>query len=125
MKNFKVESLILIILIPLVMLLSCDDGNSSNSSCTTEEDLITSECPASTLADFCGQFICPLTDLPEGVTGDLIFPPCDLECVMIDCSTLMCSGQVYSGIKVIETEDDGLDISGDGFFCLGAPEACE
>lgn len=107
------------------MLLSCDDGNSNNSSCTTEEDLAVSECPASTLADFCGQFLCPLTDLPDGLTGDVLFPQCDQECVVIDCTTLMCGGSLFSGITISVNEFGGIDISGDGFFCFPGAEPCE
>lgn len=91
----------------VIILSACDGGGRDNGEvCLQPEDIANSECPTTDLFLVCNQYFCGVFFPADGDNGpiiaDYIFPPSDMECLAIDCTTLDCEGVVFSELRVNE-----------------------
>jgi len=109
----KLETICLLIF--FLTLCSCNDDNSF--FCTSDEELLASECLALDLADnLCSPYICQLNDPLPGQEGDFIIPPFDLGCDFLDCTTLVCNDVIFEGLMVMESQSGAVILTGDNFM---------
>jgi len=121
MKKLILPSLLLC----LFLLSSCDSDPSDATfpSCTTDEELLESDCPAETLADICEPFFCGATGGDPPTSADFDLPFADGSCAASDCFTLQC-GETSFTVNIDESPPrlglpSGL-VNGElEYFCFG------
>lgn len=99
------------VIIPVLLiflLLSCNDDNGSNGEdCLEPTDIANTDCAASDVLLLCGSFFCGV-NFPPGtdtdIAIDIFFPPFDRSsCEVIDCNTLDCGDSgLFADLQIDE-----------------------